>query len=112
MTDIPGLARRGRKPKKRPLTIVLEAASRKRTGPRGSPQYRQVVASMLWELAANGLAQFPDGSEIAVRNASEWLDVVKFLHGQIDGPPKDNDTTFSGKLTVVWDLPIPQQQEE
>jgi len=60
---------------------------------------------MLWELATTGWATFPDGSQLKC-SPSDWLGVVKFLYGQIDGPPKtEMDLTTGGEPLPVIILP-------
>jgi hypothetical protein len=49
---------------------------------------RQVLARCVWELATRGKTQLPNGLAIGLDEDKDWLDVVKFIYSQIDGPPK------------------------
>jgi len=91
---------RGRPPKSRALTAILEKAGSTSvaTGElkdNGKPQTisrKTLVAHMLWEAAAHGQVQLRDANgnpgAMMTLDADQWLSVVKFLFTQIDGPPK------------------------
>ena len=79
----------GRPPKTRALTTLLEKQLEKKN--EGAEiERREVMAEIVAQLVSQGHAKFPDGTslEIAPR---EWLDLVKWVYAQIDGPPKNDD---------------------
>jgi hypothetical protein len=65
------------------------------------------VARYLWEIAKTGRCTLADG-RVLVAGPDGWLDVVKFLYAQIDGPPP-KDINLGGQednpltIAVVWD---------
>lgn len=104
---------KGRPPKNRALTAILEKAGAARvTRPGGKKVARkQLLASLLWEAATTGKVTFdmppestPDTSEptpgVMLLPAKEWLGVVKFLYEHIDGPPKGELDITSGGAPV------------
>lgn len=48
---------------------------------------KRLLADMLWQLATTGEAVFPNNQKLQIA-AREWIDIVKLIYGQIDGPPK------------------------
>jgi hypothetical protein len=56
---------------------------------------------MLWSLATTGEAVFPDG-KILTFSPDDWLQVVKFIYAQIDGPPKQSvDVTSNDEAICI-----------
>ena len=52
---------------------------------------------MLWEGASTGKTTMPDGSVLEL-GPTDWFALVRFLYGQIDGPPiKQLDVTSNGQ---------------
>ncbi len=87
---------KGRVPKKRALTAMLSragAATVEVNGRRMSG--RRWLARALWELVTTGKSCFPDGgASIEVDNIG-WFEIVKWIFGQVDGPPRqDMDVTL------------------
>ncbi|MCD6291384.1 MAG: hypothetical protein J7M34_12840 [Anaerolineae bacterium] len=79
---------RGRPPKGRALTEILEKAGSRTLEARGRRISRKrLVADLLWQTAATGKLVFPDGRVLEVPFA-DWFDVVRFIYSRIDGPPK------------------------
>lgn len=80
--------KRGRPPKGRALTEILEKAGN-RTVVRGDQKVarKRVLAEMLWEAAMTGRVTFPTEREEAL-DLDEWFDIAKFVYSHIDGPPK------------------------
>lgn len=79
---------KGGKPKNRALTEILRNKGddfREVDGKR--VRGNQIVARLIWESATTGRVVFPDGRELAL-DADQWLGVIKFVYGQIDGPPR------------------------
>lgn len=101
----------GRPPKARALTDLLDMAGRKKMRTAGGKLVPRnaVVAELLWEAATLGRVEMPDGLP-RVLAPKEWIDVVKFLYSQIDGPPKpvadtDELEREAGKLSEELQLP-------
>jgi len=81
---------RGRPPKARALTEILQRAGAKTLEDGGKRiSGRRLVARLLWDLATSGKASFPDGKVLEITPA-DWFDAVKFLYQHIDGPPKQS----------------------
>lgn len=76
---------KGRPPKQRALTSLLEAAGNRRDQS-GVARKRQ-LAELVWQFAVSGSATLPDGRSLRA-DAGEWLAVVKWLYAHIDGPPR------------------------
>lgn len=96
----------GRPPKSRALTAILERASAKTVEINGRRvASRRLVAALLWEAAACGRVTLPSGEEL-IFTPKDWLETIRFLYTQIDGPPKQGlDLTSDGKpltITVEW----------
>jgi hypothetical protein len=87
---------KGRPPKGRALTEILEragAASLDINGKRVSG--KQLLARLAWEAATTGKVTFPAESpegdaRVVGLDADQWMQVLKFLYTQVDGPPKQN----------------------
>jgi hypothetical protein len=79
---------KGRPPKGRALTEILERAGAKTLTVGGKKvSGKQLAARMAWELVTTGKTAFPDGREIKA-DFREWFEAVKWIYAQIDGPPK------------------------
>lgn len=112
---------KGRPPKHRTLTNILErvgAAKVERDGEQISG--KQLMAELLWKAATTGKVTFPGQGEGEAEelSAQDWLATVKFIYGQIDGPPKQvhEHSGRDGKpiqtQTVGMTLDEWQQQED
>jgi hypothetical protein len=90
---------KGRPPKARALTEILKRAGSQTLAVDGHKvAKRRIVAGMLWDIATTGRTKYADGKEL-VAGAAGWLDVVKFLYAQIDGPPRSElDVQVQGAL--------------
>jgi hypothetical protein len=79
----------GRPPKNRALTAILERAGNKGIDGLDGKRItrKRLLADMLWQLATTGEAVFPNNQKLQIA-AREWIDIVKLIYGQIDGPPK------------------------
>ena len=96
---------KGRPPKHRALTNILERAGSKtveRDGKRISG--KRLIAVCCWELAKTGETTLPGGKKLEVDDHKEWLDLVRFIYQHIDGPPKaELDVTTGGdRLTIEY----------
>jgi hypothetical protein len=79
---------RGRPPKNRALTAILESAGSKKILRDGKNiAARQIVAENLWSALLTGVIQLDGGKVLPIANAEDYIALVKFLHSQIDGPP-------------------------
>lgn len=79
----------GRPPKSRALTDILaKAGGRTIVGGDGLRLRRDaVLAELVWEAATLGTINMGDGKP-RVLGPKEWIEIVKFIYAQIDGPPK------------------------
>lgn len=96
---------KGRPPKNRVLTTILEEAGSRTVGvkqPDGTVKRvsgKRLLAQMVWQVATTGRATLPNGTELIVDEFGDWAAVVKFIYQHIDGPPKaelDVDVTSGG----------------
>lgn len=81
---------KGRPPKHRALTEVLEFYSTKEVTEldgRVVPA-KEVMARGLWDLVTTGQVELPNGQIFQIRSVEEWLKTVQFIYYQIDGPPR------------------------
>ncbi len=92
---------KGRPPKSRALTQILERAGAKKDQTTGIPRKR-LLADMVWQLLTTGRVELP-GGEVLEATPKDWLEATKFLYSHIDGPPKaELDVTSGGeKLRVI-----------
>ena len=98
----------GRPPKSRALTAILERAGSRTVeidGKRVSG--KRFMAQALFEIVTTGETRLASGREI-VAGPQAWLEIVKFVYAQIDGPPP-KDVNIGGQednpfiIDVVWD---------
>ncbi len=93
----------GRPPRGRALTELLQLAGEELVVYEGERlPGKQVMASLLWQLATTGSAKLASGRKLTVGSAT-WLEVIKFIYGQVDGPPpKDVNVSSEGTpITLV-----------
>ncbi len=87
---------KGRPPKNRALTDILEKAGAASLDINGNKvSGKRLLASLLWEAATTGRVTFrheDDGQNAQgyVLKPEEWIGIAKFIYTQIDGPPKQN----------------------
>ena len=61
---------------------------------------KRVLADMVWDAVLTGIIKFPDGTELKLKPLY-WVDLTKWMYGQIDGPPKSEvNATHSGEILV------------
>ena len=114
---------RGRAPKARALTAILERAGAKTVtikAPDGSERKLsggRFIALALWELATTGKVTLPSGASWVVE-PQDWLETVKWLYAHIDGPAKQamevtgaNGGPIPIKLIEVL-LPLESESEQ
>jgi len=100
----------GRPPKNRALTEILRA--------RGSASVididgvsragNRIVSRALWELATTGQTTLPEREVPLIIGVQGWFEIVKWLYGQIDGPPPrpielSSDPANPPTIRVVYD---------
>ncbi len=80
---------RGRPPKGRALTEILEKAGGKTLENAAGQKVaaKREVVRMVWELVSTGRAELPNGKALEA-DTKEWLEAVKWIFAQVDGPPK------------------------
>lgn len=84
---------RGRPPKARALTAILERAGAKTVtikqadGTERKLPGRRFIALAMWELATTGKVTLPSGVSWMVE-PQDWLETVKWLYSHIDGPAR------------------------
>ena len=82
---------KGRPPKARAMTALLERAGAKTVEMPDGKRIagRRFVASAMWEMATTGQVTMLDGQVWKVTPA-EWFDAVKWIYAQVDGAPKQS----------------------
>jgi hypothetical protein len=93
---------KGRAPKNRTLTDILEKAGNAKHDYGGSPiTAKHLVANLLWQAAVEGQVIFPDGTILRL-GVEDWIGVNKFIYQHIDGPPKaELDITSAGEQLFI-----------
>lgn len=94
---------KGRPPKNRALTELLEKSGNKKTkrSDGSNAINKHLLADAVWALATQGQVVLPGGVMIEVADAQEWLGVVKFIYTHIDGPPKHNIDLISDGAPIA-----------
>lgn len=93
---------RGRPPKGRALTEILRKAGSRTLEVGGKRVARQrIIADLVWQLAATGQAEFPDGTKITVLDVADWVAAVKWLYTHLDGPPRAELDVASGGQPIL-----------
>jgi hypothetical protein len=97
---------KGRPPKSRALTELLERAGSKTVVVDGKKiSGKRLYAERLWELITTGQVKF-ENKIYKVQSAKEWSDIVLKMLSHIDGPPKGElDITSAGneiKINVIY----------
>jgi hypothetical protein len=108
----------GRPKKDRALTALLEAAgSRTVDTDDGRMALKRKAVANIWQGVADGRIRFSRSRTIDI-NGRDFVELVKFLFGHIDGPPKaETDVAHSGGITVrveyadADDYPTPASSE-
>ena len=92
----------GRPPKSRALTAILDKAGGTTLEVDGKRVAgRRLVARYLWEAATVGTVTMVDGKVLKL-SPRDWLELVKWLYAQIDGPPKHEvDVTSAGEALNI-----------
>ncbi|MBN8640132.1 MAG: hypothetical protein J0M07_32770 [Anaerolineae bacterium] len=103
---------KGRPPKSRALTDVLEAAGRKKGKLLASDakqmQRAHILAERVWEGITTGIITF-DERKIEL-DATDYIGLLKFAYTQIDGPPKSElDLTSDGEPLAIQITGVPSR---
>lgn len=93
---------KGRPPKDRALTGILERAGSKTVEVDGANvSGKQLVARLVWEGIATRSVTFPDGEKMKLL-PYHWLELVKWMYTHVDGPPRaEFDIQSDGTLRVI-----------
>lgn len=88
----------GRPPKNRALTAILETALNKTVDTtEGRVKRKRMIAEHITRAATEGRVILPDGETMEL-GPKEWIDLLKWLYGHIDGPPRaELDITTQGQ---------------
>jgi hypothetical protein len=79
---------KGRPPKNRTLTAILEKAGNAKRIVGDKPvASKKMVADLLWEAAATGKITEADGTVVKVE-IDDRIGIIRFLYQHIDGPPR------------------------
>jgi len=79
---------KGRPPKSRALTKLLEREGNKRYLAGGVPtQAKRLFAERVWQGLVTGRITFDDGTTITL-DASDYIALAKLVLSQVDGPPR------------------------
>jgi len=70
--------------------------------PDGSKKYtkRDILATILWDIAIEGKAFLADGTAIAPESYSDWLATIKYLSTHVDGPVGREDAMGTNVFKV------------
>jgi hypothetical protein len=94
---------KGRPPKSRALTALLEKAGKKKITPKpGEPAVprNQFFAEKVWEGLTTGIIKFDDW--VIPLYPADYIALAKLVLGQIDGPPPAAvDVTSAGKPVQI-----------
>lgn len=94
---------KGRPPKARALTNLLEKAGKKKVIVGGKEIARNhFLADAIWQAITEAKVTLPDGMGEMKVGSDDWWDAVQFLYKHVDGPPKaEVDLTSGGEKIVV-----------
>ena len=97
---------KGRPPKERALTDLLEKAGNRTYEINGKRiAGKRILSQVLWDLIVYGRAELPGDEKnvvLRVTSAKEWLDIAKQVYSQVDGPPKgDIDLNLTNDVIKV-----------
>ncbi len=89
---------KGRPPKERALTTLLEKAGSRRVEVDGRKlAARKVMVAHIWQGLTSGVIDF-GGGNVMTLDAQEYIGLAKLVFGQVDGPPKaEMDVTSGGE---------------
>jgi Holliday junction resolvase len=93
---------KGRPKKDRALTNMLERAGSATIEFNGANvSGKRLIGLLAWQGLTTGEIKFPDG-KILKLSPQDWKDLLKWIYGQVDGPPKqDLDVNLKSEEIVV-----------
>ncbi len=88
---------KGRPPKKRALTNLLERGGNvKIQTEQGEISAKKMVVARIWEGLATGVLTF--GQNVIALDSDDYIAMLRFVFTQVDGPPKGEvDVTSAGE---------------
>ncbi len=95
---------KGRVPKERALTSILEAELNKTldVGDGVRVARKRFIAQMMTQIATEGRVTLPNGRELFVSDLEELSGILKWIYRHVDGEKKQIDVTSGGeKLGVI-----------
>lgn len=102
---------KGRPPKDRALTAILEAAGSRSVDLADGTRLarRRLAAEHLWNIITRGATTLPDGTELRP-DPRTYLETVRWVYGHVDGPPKQvlehgTDPDRPMTIRVIYDDP-------
>lgn len=107
---------KGRPPKERALTSILEAELDKTTdqGDGVRVARKRLIARLMAQAATDGRVTLPDGRELAVANLEELVSVWRWIYRHIDGDKSHVDVTTLGESVArrIEIVPPPDDPNE
>jgi hypothetical protein len=97
---------KGRPKKGRTWTDLLDKAGRRMLPLPGGKRIsaKRQIAKNLIDLALTTTTTLIDNTKISVADSEDWFNIIKFIYGQIDGPPKaEVDVTSNGESISLSD---------
>lgn len=93
---------RGRPPKERALTSILEAELNKTVTSADGVRVarKRLIASLMAQIATEGRVTMPDGRELVVGDLKELTDILKWIYRHVDGEKTQVDITSLGESFV------------
>lgn len=94
--------RRGRPPKERALTAILEAELGKTVDLADGRRVaaKRQVAALVAQFLATGQVVFPDGRVMSAKSVDEYFNVVRWMYRHVDGEKSHIDITSLGDSIV------------
>lgn len=92
----------GRPPKNRAFTDILERAGANTVEYNGKKiSGKRLLSVLVWQGLTTGEITLPDGKVLKL-SPRDWMDMVKWVYAQIDGPPKaEVDLTSAGEALRI-----------
>jgi len=91
----------GRPLKNRAFTDILERAGANTVEYNGKKlSGKRLLGVLVWQGATIGEITLPDGKVLKL-SPRDWMDMVKWLYAQIDGPPKSEFDVTSGGEAIL-----------
>ena len=97
---------KGRPPKSRALTAILETALSKsvEVPGRGKVARKRILAEMVAQAVTEGQVTLPTGEIKVIADFNDWFSIVQFIYKHIDGPPRaELDITSGGQPLLILD---------